>query len=309
MDRAREERMPGDKIMTPAKTAASWFVSDMVKITSDAWLKGWDERNGGNVSFRLLEQDVSPYLAEWRQNRVLPLEEPLPELAGEHFLVTGSGKYFRNVQLNPEANLGVIRVAEDGRTIAVCWGYSDGANPTSELSAHLKSHVVRRRMAPAKRTAIVHCHATNLIALSYVLAFDTDNVTRALWEGSTECLVVFPEGVATIPWMVPGTAAIGDATAEEMKKHALVLWQFHGIFGAGETPDEAFGLIDTAEKSADILMRVIAMGGPRQSMSIDNLRDLAARFNVTPLASAIALSGWTLAEPTPRPAPTLLRSA
>ena len=118
MDRARENPVPGDKIMTPSKTAASWFVSDMVKITSDAWLKGWDERNGGNVSFRLLEPDITPYLAEWRESRILPLEEPLPELAGEYFLVTGSGKYFRNVQLNPEANLGVVRVSEDGRSIA-----------------------------------------------------------------------------------------------------------------------------------------------------------------------------------------------
>ncbi len=295
--------------MTLSNTAASWFVSDMVKITSDAWLKGWDERNGGNVSFRLLDRDVTPYLAEWQEGRVLPLEEPLPELAGEYFLVTGSGKYFRNVQLNPEANLGVIRMSADGGSVAVCWGYSDGANPTSELSAHLKSHVVRRRKAPERRAAIVHCHATNLIALSYVLAFDTDNVTRALWEGSTECLVVFPDGVGTIPWMVPGTAAIGDATAEEMRQHMLVLWQFHGIFGAGETPDEAFGLIDTAEKSADILMRLIAAGGPRQTMSTAMLSALAARFAVTPLPSAMALDGWRLADLPPPAAPRLRRSA
>ena len=136
--------------MALSSTAASWFVSDMVKITSDAWLKGWDERNGGNVSFRLLEQDVQPYLAGWHESRVLPLEEPLPSLAGEYFLVTGSGKYFRNVQLNPEANLGVIRVSPGGRAVAVCWGYSDGAVPTSELSAHLKSHAVRQQRGPRK---------------------------------------------------------------------------------------------------------------------------------------------------------------
>lgn len=295
--------------MTHSNTAASWFVSDMVKITSDAWLKGWDERNGGNVSFRLLDLDIAPYLAEWQEGRVLPLEEPLPELTGEYFLVTGSGKYFRNVQLNPEANLGVIRVLPGGADVVVCWGYSDGAVPTSELSAHLKSHVVRQRLAPGKRAAIVHCHATNLIALSYVLAFTTDNVTRALWEASTECLVVFPNGVGAIPWMVPGTTAIGDATAEEMKTHTLVLWQYHGIFGTGETPDEAFGLIDTAEKAADILVRVISMGGARQTMTRRNLVELAERFKVTPLASAMALDGWILADREPPKAPILRRSA
>ena len=30
----------------------SWFVQGMIKATSDMWLKGWDERNGGNVSLR-----------------------------------------------------------------------------------------------------------------------------------------------------------------------------------------------------------------------------------------------------------------
>ena len=28
----------------------SWFVQGMIKATSDAWLKGWDERNGGNLT-------------------------------------------------------------------------------------------------------------------------------------------------------------------------------------------------------------------------------------------------------------------
>ncbi len=38
------------------------------------------------------------------------------------------------------------------------------------------------------------------------------------------------------------------ATAQEMQKHSLVLWPFHGVFGSGPTLDETFGLIDTAEK-------------------------------------------------------------
>ena len=37
---------------------SSWFVQGMIKATYDMWLKGWDERNGGNVSLRLLESDI-----------------------------------------------------------------------------------------------------------------------------------------------------------------------------------------------------------------------------------------------------------
>lgn len=93
----------------------------------------------------------------------------------------------------------------------------------------------------------MHCHATNLIALTYVLENNSDFFTRKLWEGSTECLVVFPDGVGILPWMVPGTDEIGRATATDMQKHSLVLWPFHGVFGSGPTLDETFGLIDTAE--------------------------------------------------------------
>ena len=277
-------------------TRESWFVTDMIRVTSDMWLKGWDERNGGNISLRLLDHDVAPYLPIWREGPLLPLSETLSDLAGQYFLVTGSGKYFRNIQLDPEANLGVIRIQPDGKTAELLWGYRDGGVPTSELPAHLKSHRARQRVAAGRARVVMHCHATNLIALSYVLDFNTANITRALWEGSTECLVVFPEGVGTLDWMVPGTDAIGASTADLLKKHPIVLWPFHGVFAVGETLDDAFGLIDTAEKSAQMLVKIISMGGARQTISTQNLIDLAKHFGVTPLGGAIALDGWCLAD-------------
>lgn len=273
----------------------SWFVSGMIKATTDCWLKGWDERNGGNISLRLLEADIEPYLGEMTGNRVLPVTEAIPELAGQYYLVTGSGKYFRNVELDPEENLGVIRVLDGGASVEVLWGYRGGGVPTSELAAHLKSHRSRQVVTGGNGRVVLHCHATNLISLTYMLDFSIANVTRALWEGSTECLVVFPEGVGTMEWLVPGTDVIGDATADLMKRHPLVLWPFHGVFGTGQTLDEAFGLVDTAEKSAEILVKILSMGGPRQSMTTQNLIDLARRFNVVPLPEAIALDGWKLA--------------
>jgi len=267
----------------------------MIRATSDMWLKGWDERNGGNVSLRLFDEDVAPYRSEWKSARRLPLGDPMPELGGQYFLVTGTGKYFRNVQLDPEANLGIIRILPDGKAMDILWGYSDGGEPTSELPSHLKSHLARQHLNVGRSRAIIHCHPTNLIALSYVLDFNTPNVTRALWEGSTECLVVFPEGVGTLDWMTPGTDAIGNATAELFAKHPIILWPYHGAFASGDSLDEAFGLIDTAEKAAEILVKVAAMGGARQTLSSENLIDLAHRFGVTPLASAIALDGWRFA--------------
>ncbi|MCU6167665.1 rhamnulose-1-phosphate aldolase, partial [Enterobacter roggenkampii] len=132
-------------------------------------------------------------------------------------------------------------------------------------------------------------HATNLIALTYVLENSADAITRKLWEGSTECLVVFPDGVGILPWMVPGTDEIGQATAVDMQKHSLVLWPLHGVFGSGPTLDETFGLIDTAEKSAEVLVKVYAMGGMKQTIPREALIALGKRFGVSPLQSALDL--------------------
>ena len=270
----------------------SWFVSGMVKATGDMWLKGWDERNGGNVSLRLTESDLAPYRTCLTALRTLPLAEPLPELAGQYYLVTGTGQFFRNVRLEPAVTLGIIQMAPDGKSVQILWGYADGGAPTSELSAHLTSHKTRQAVSKGRDRVIMHCHATNLIALSYVLRPETATLTRALWEGSTECLVVFPDGIGVLAWMVPGTDAIGGATAALMRQYSLVLWPFHGVFGAGPSLDFAFGLIDTVEKSAEVLVKVLSMGGVRQSMTTQNLRDLAARFGVVPLAEALAVERW-----------------
>ncbi len=268
----------------------AWFVQGMIKATTDAWLKGWDERNGGNLTLRLDEADIDEYRGDFHAKpRYIALSQPMPMLANTPFIVTGSGKFFRNVQLDPAANLGIVQVDSDGAGYHVLWGLENQAVPTSELPAHFLSHCTRIQATGGVDRVIMHCHATNLIALTYVLENDTDIITRKLWEGSTECLVVFPDGVGILPWMVPGTDGIGEATAEQMKKHSLVLWPFHGVFGSGPTLDEAFGLIDTAEKSAEILVKVISMGGMKQTISREQLIALGERFGVTPMASALAL--------------------
>ena len=100
----------------------------------------------------------------------------------------------------------------------------------------------------------------------------------------TECLVVFPEGVSTIPWLVPGTSEIGEATAAKMKETRLVVWPFHGIYGSGKDMDETFGLIETAEKAAQIYTLTQAQGGVKQTISDTDLHNLADAFHVTPRA-------------------------
>ena len=90
------------------------FIREMGKTASNMYRLGWDERNGGNISYRLREEEVGEYLDLGKVIREIPIGFDAPSLAGEIFVVTGTGKYFKNVEDDPETNLGVIRIKKDG---------------------------------------------------------------------------------------------------------------------------------------------------------------------------------------------------
>ena len=257
------------------------FVEEMKKLTANMYRLGWDERNGGNVSYMLDEALVAEYLDTSKVLRTIPTGFDAKALIGKIFIVTGTGKYFKNVQDDPENNLGIIRIAEDGTTAELLWGYSDGGRFTSELPAHLMSHMARLEVDPANRV-IMHTHPTYTLAMNHVHELDEKKLTHTLWEMCTECIVVFPDGIGVLPWMVCGTNEIGIATAKKMKEFRLVIWGLHGIYGAGKSIDEAFGLIETVEKAAQLYMLAMSVQNPRtNTITDDNLRDLAKAFGLT----------------------------
>ncbi|MBC1458625.1 rhamnulose-1-phosphate aldolase [Listeria newyorkensis] len=259
---------------------AAPFVQEMMKVTANLYRLGWDERNGGNISYLLTEAEVGAFINPNQVIRTIPMIFDATALAGKYFIVTGSGKYFKNVIDAPDVNLGIIRVAETGKSVELLWGFTDGGVPTSELPAHFMSHIERLKIDSEHRI-IMHNHATNIIAMTFTHSLEERDFTRTLWQMCTECIVVFPEGVGILPWMVPGTDAIGMATAAKMREFRLVIWPHHGIFGAGSTMDEVFGLIETAEKAAEVYTLVQAQGGARQTITDQQLQDLADAFGVT----------------------------
>lgn len=257
------------------------FTQEMMKTTANLYRLGWDERNGGNISYLLKEEEVAPYLDVNAVIRAIPVKFDARALAGKYFIVTGSGKYFKNVADNPAENLGLIRVAQDGQNVELLWGLEGGGMPISKLPSHLMSHIARLEVDPENRI-VMHNHATHLLAMTFTHPLDEKTFTRTLWQMCTECLVVFPEGVGIIPWIVPGTNEIGEATAAKMKDFRLVIWPHHGIYGAGRTIDETFGLIETAEKAAQVYTYVQAQGGIKQTITDRQLKDLADAFGVVP---------------------------
>lgn len=259
------------------------FVQGFIRMCDDGWQQGWHERNGGNLTYRMREEEVAEVAdcldrsGEWK-----PIGTEVPGLAGEFFLTTGSGKYFRNVILDPADSLGIVEIDAAGENYRLCWGFVNGGRPTSELPSHLMNHEVKKAATDGAHRVIYHCHATNVIALTFVLPLTDEVFTRELWEMATECPVVFPGGVGVVEWMVPGGRDIAVATSRLMKDYDVAIWAHHGIFCSGEDFDLTFGLAHTVEKSAEILVKMLSMSPTKlQTITPDNFRHLARDFKVT----------------------------
>ena len=261
---------------------AAPFVQEMVHITREMYNHGWDERNGGNISLLLSPEELAPYSCCLHVQRELPLGFCAPALAGRTLLVTGTGKYFKNVSADPAAHLGIIRISPTGDTASLLWGFSGGGTYTSELPAHLASHA-QRLARDAQHRVIMHCHPTNILAMTFVHSLDEREFTRSLWRMCTECMMVFPDGIAVLPWMMCGTESIGQATAEKMKESRLVVWAQHGIYAAGKCLDEAFGLIETVEKAAAVYMKIAHLTCIN-TISDEQLLEIATSYGVCPRA-------------------------
>lgn len=258
------------------------FVQGFIRMCNDGWEQGWHERNGGNLSYRLTKDEIkeaAPYFdnhGEWKKIGV-----SVPGLAGEYFMVTGSGKFFRNVIINPKDNICIIRLDEKGEKYKIVWGLEHGGRPTSELPSHLMNHQVKKAVSNDTYRVIYHCHTTNVIALTFVLPLEDKVFTRELWEMATECPVVFPDGIGVVDWMVPGGNDIAVATSELMKQYDVAVWAHHGIFCSGVDFDVTFGLAHTVEKSAEILVKVMSMTPNKlQTITPNQFRDLAVDFKV-----------------------------
>lgn len=258
-------------------------IQDYIRLCNDGWLLGWHERNGGNLTYRMTSEDIAackPFFDSKPRDWVeMPVQAD--NLKNEYFITTGSGKYMRNVILNPSANIGIVEINDQGNAWRIVWGLENDARPTSEFPSHFLNHSVRKEATHGTNRVIYHCHATNVIAMTYVLPLDDKSFSRALWQSATECVVVFPEGVGVVEWMVPGGADIALATSKLMKKYPAAIWAQHGLFVSGPDFDTAFGLAHTIEKSAEIYMKVLSSGQPiRQTITDDDLRAIGKEFQV-----------------------------
>ena len=251
------------------------FINELCHVTYDMWNKGWDEYNGGNVSYRLKENEVktlekdlakTPY-SFYPDNRIETEVLDVPKhIQGEYILITASGSHFRTLCLQPHVDTGIIKLTSKGYQVVA--GFVTGKRPTSEIFMHILAHAARLKVDPNHRV-VIHNHATNIAVYSLLDEVTSESLTLDLWSVLTESIVVFHDGIAVLPWEVPGTKLIGVDTARELATHRLVVWAKHGVLSTGKDYQDCFGLIETADKAAHIALELKRVSG--KSVSENNV--------------------------------------
>lgn len=258
-------------------------IQGFIRLCTDGYAQGWHERNGGNLTYRMSEDEVLECKAYFKYDRPwIDMGVKADNLKGEYFISTGSGKFMRNVSLEPSANIGIVEINEKGNAYRIVWGLENGAKPTSEFPSHFLNHSVRKKVTGGLNRVIYHCHATNLIALTFILPLTDRDFSRVLWKSMTECPVIFPEGVGVVKWMVPGGSEIALATSKLMEKYQAAIWAHHGLFVSGPDFDTTFGLAHTIEKSAEIYLKILSTGKDiLQTITDDDLLAIEPDFHIT----------------------------
>ena len=164
------------------KVTESLFFRDLVRLADDGWRMGWHERNGGNLSCRLTDEEFLSVSENLTLGTWVPLGFSVPDLADASFAVTGTGRYFRDAAVKPEETFGLIGLDSRGENYRILWGFARGGRPTSELPTHLVTQAVKAALPGGSRRVVYHAHPSNIIALTFVLPLSDEVFTRELWE-------------------------------------------------------------------------------------------------------------------------------
>ena len=219
-------------------------VYQIAEVTGYLWQKGWAERNGGNITVNVTE--------------------------------------FMDDEC--KAMKAISDVKQIGMTLDDCASYEVIADepvvPTSELPTHLNLQNYLLETGSCYK-ATLHTHPIELVAMSHIQRFlKGDEMTRVLWSMIPETLAFAPLGIGIVPYALPSSVDLAEATLEQIKTHDVVMWEKHGTVAVGQDIMEAFDQTDVLCKAANIYMCARAMGSEPDGMTEAQMKEVQDVFKL-----------------------------
>jgi len=253
-------------------------IDQVAEVAGYLWQKGWAERNGGNITINITEHIDTEIEALPAISPVYPIGTTLPALKGCYFFCKGTNRRMRDLARWPMENGAVIRILD------VCASYEIVADapvkPTSELASHLAMHNQMIESGNGYRAAI-HTHPIDLIAMTHNPAFlEKDVLTNLLWSMIPETRAFCPKGLGIVPYKMPSSVELAEATIEQLHEYDVVMWEKHGVCAVGPDIMEAFDQVDVLSKAAQIYLTAKSMGFEPTGTTQEQMDELKRAFNL-----------------------------
>ncbi len=266
------------KSILEGRPALKKEVYKIAEVAGYLWQNGWAERNGGNITVNITKFVDDEIRQMEPISDVRPIGTTLPQLKGCYFYCKGTGKRMRDLAREPMENGSVIRILDDCASYVII--ADNPVAPTSELPSHLSvhNHLIEKG---SNYNATVHTHPIELVAMSHRREYlKKDVLTNLLWSMIPETKAFCPLGLGIIPYTLPGSVELADATLRELDDYDVVLWEKHGVFAQGLDVMDAFDQIDVLSKSAKIYVNARAMGFEPEGMSQEQMKEMSVAFNL-----------------------------
>lgn len=253
-------------------------IDEVAEVAGYLWQKGWAERNGGNITINITEFADDEMRSLAPISGPMPIGVTLPHLRGCWFFCKGTNCRMRDLARRPMENGSVIRILDDCASYEIV--ADNPVRPTSELPAHLSMHERMIASGNGYRAAL-HTHPIDLVAMSHNPEFlKKDVLTNLLWSMIPETRAFCPKGLGIVPYRMPSSVELAERTVEELRDYDVVLWEKHGVCAVAENIVEAFDMVDTLSKSAQIYMTARNMGFVPEGMSQEQMDELKQAFGL-----------------------------
>ena len=213
----------------------------------------------------------------------MELPQPVPELAGATFLVSGSGRRLREIIDDPTANIACITVNAGGRTGRLFTSYHQRfERVTSEFNSHLAVHYDQMLASGSNFHAIIHAQPVHLTYLSHIPRYqDESYLNTHLLRWQPETIINLPEGIGFIPFRIPGSPQLMAASVECLRSHRIVIWAKHGVMARSDVSvKRAADLVEYAETAAKYEYLNLAAREAGEGLSVDEIRTICNSFHI-----------------------------
>lgn len=260
------------------RPALATEVAKVAEVAGYLWQKGWAERNGGNITVNITEYVDEAIKSMPAISKVLPIGAELPNLKECYFYCKGTGKRMRDLARFPMDNGSVIRILDDCSSYEII--ADNAVMPTSELPSHLSVHNYLIGKGSHYKASL-HTHPIELVALTHSKRWlEKDVATKMLWSMIPETKAFCPRGLGMIPYCLPSSVELANATLSQLDDYDVVMWEKHGVFAVDTDIMAAFDQVDVLNKSALIYIAAKNMGFEPEGMTDDQMREMSVAFNL-----------------------------